>query len=359
MLHQLVHRRSEEEPLSYAYDRALKPDEVCVHLCAHGAWNDFEPLCEAVRGHSRRFGFSFEPVGWPDVGGIDMAPCRRRLLIVVSPEPFCETLATRLLHLVGTGYTNASAAFSYRSESEMLSCRPAVERYKAASLDRINFLRPVAGLSGVFTVPASKIADNAVCDSVRIKYKPAHVAGPVSLPLYAKSFFGNASRAFAEEKLYHRSSTDGYFACRDESGDGFYITATKTCKVNLLLSRISHVRHYDRSSNTLEYSGAFLPSSDSVEAAIVFSELPEIRTLVHTHASDLFTRNTDYVHKVSVPPLPYGEPQLGDVLTRALRREPDGFVIMEDHGEIFASSDRGVSPTLTREVERARANAAR
>jgi hypothetical protein len=337
----------------YRYDRPLEPDEVCVHLWKHDDWPDFEELCDRISAASRRYGFAFREVGAADLGPAGPCPYVHCLLIVVSSGPFDAAVAGEVLDMIGGRYTNASVAFTYADEAAMLRHRDDVELYKRRSEDRINFLRPVRAPDGSYRVPLAKLADNAVCDSVRIKYRPLRIEERVDLPVEVQAFFEQASGIFGSEKLFHRSSTDGYFACRDETGSGFYITATKTCKVDLLFNRISHVQNYDRASNTLEYSGEFLPSSDSVEAAIVFSDLPGVCSIVHTHASDLFTRNPEYRHKVVVPALPYGEVALGEIIVETLQREEDGFVIMDDHGEIFASGDRSLPKTLMTELQRA------
>ena len=67
---------------------------------------------------------------------------------------------------------------------------------------------------------------------------------------------------------------------------------------------------------------------------------------MHTHASARFTRDPQYRQRVLVGVESYGEPRLGVLLDKALGLVDDGFVIMEEHGEVFAADEPVVSPTL-------------
>lgn len=100
------------------------------------------------------------------------------------------------------------------------------------------------------------------------------------------------------------------------------------------------------SQNTLKYRGQYLPSSDAVEAAIVMQKCAEVRSLIHTHASETFTRNPLLRYKVLVGRERYGEAPLGLEICRALDTVDDGFVIMEDHGEVFAGGDASLPQTV-------------
>ncbi|MGB5926599.1 MAG: hypothetical protein WBH03_00415, partial [Cyclobacteriaceae bacterium] len=244
-------------------------------------------------------------------------------------------------------YTAVSIAFNYSSLPNMLSHEDMINLYKKLSNDRINFLRPVLQNDDTCKVGYEKIVDNSICDSVRVKYKAECLDNsPVQLPAPIKKYFEECAAAYRDYTLYHRSPSDGYFAIRVPGTNRFFVTSTKTYKDNLNLERIAEVVSYDPSKNLLKYKGKYMPSSDSVEAAVVFDDLPDINALLHTHASKQFTRNPQFKHKIKMPVASYGEYNTGIMLRDALKNEDDGFIIMEDHGEVFSSSEYEVPATV-------------
>lgn len=194
-------------------------------------------------------------------------------------------------------------------------------------------------------IPAKqKLIDNSICDSVRIKYVPKKTdeLTEADIPTNIKNFFLKISDLIRVERLYHRASTDGFISIRspDHGINSFYVTCTKTDKANIDISRIALINSYDRRTNCLSYKGSYLPSSDSVEAAILYQELSWINGLVHTHASNQFTRNLKYRNRIAVPPSSYGEADLGSRISSFITQSSfTDFVIMEDHGELFLSGE--------------------
>jgi hypothetical protein len=255
-------------------------------------------------------------------------------LIVLTQRAYDAALVERLAATLEV-VDSASVAFEYQNAQDMLSAAGPIELDKIRTSDRINFLRPDID-HPTCRVSAGKIAENVVCDSVRIKYRPHQISSkvPTSILESTREFFEEASSMYSSLRLFHRSPTDGYFAARTEAG--IAITATKTDKVSFDYNRVSLIHAYDQQSNTLHFSGPYLPSSDAVEGSILFSLRPALTTIIHTHASLRFTRNPSYADRVLVPRLPYGEPELGFAVSRALDAVGDGFVIMDDHGEVFA-----------------------
>jgi hypothetical protein len=285
--------------------------------------------------NSNRYGFSLFTCPIEAGERRDLQNVKRfkhSLAIVIADRPFDDG-TERLIEKYQQSYMQISIALAYRDMAEMLSKREPIELAKVRYEDRVNFLRPDRFDDDRVWVSDQKIAENSVCDSVRIKYAAVREPGAVELSARERSFFEGASRAFGAYHLFHRSASDGYFLLRRDTG--FLITATKTYKERLDLRRISWVTGYDRASNSIRYVGEFLPSSDAVEAAVVLQKCSDVGAVIHTHASDRWTRNPAYRDVCLVPELPYGEPALGDVLCEHVARGRRGFVIMQEHGEVF------------------------
>lgn len=322
------------------YERKAHRDEVEIGVvmidsesCLPHGQDKFDP-CAGLSDAGRRFGFKVR--GFPSLGSVPASSRPMSHLIVLTETVFDDNLVAEVNQRLSE-WDSASIAFAYPNYEAMMSVEPVIELWKKRAGPRLNFLFPDHQVGGVWRVSPAKILDNAVCDTVRVKYIPERRARRVALPADVLAYFKSASRLIGEEALYLRSSTDGYIAMRGE--DGFYITATFTDKVEFDPERIVLVHGYDRADNTIAYSGAYLPSSDAVEAAIMFESIGGIQSILHTHASHLFTRNPRYADRVLVPQLSYGEPALGEALVAALTRVDDGFVIMEQHGEVFAGMD--------------------
>jgi Class II Aldolase and Adducin N-terminal domain len=317
------------------FDYSYKPnaeDLVVILACEPGA--PYGPELEAtIAARARSYGFTFAAHrdGLPP--HVALAPATIRLLIHCLPRGFSWPAVERAASLLDT-YSTVSLAFWYGSIAEMLEAEPRVREAKSRWGDRLNFLRPDDITERGVTVSVTKLADNAVCDTIRIKYVPLQrSAEPPRFDARTHEYLDLASSAYRRHGLFHRSETDGYFAVR--VGASFAVTATKTSKVALDHRRVAVVHTYDEAANVLEYSGPYLPSSDAVEASIVFRTLPDVQYLYHTHASRLFTRNPSFRHWIGAGRLPYGEPALGHALAAAIARAADDCTIMEEHGEVF------------------------
>ncbi|MFA0964040.1 hypothetical protein AB9P05_19690 [Roseivirga sp. BDSF3-8] len=335
----------------YDYSRPLRKVEVLVHLLNLDDHSEYEKISNGIQHASEKFGFTYEPISDINEGKILLGEQIVRLLIIVSDKPFTRSVAEFGLTALHT-YTAVSIAFNYSSLAEMLSHEEMINLYKRLSNDRINFLRPVQQEDNTYVVGHEKIVDNSICDSVRVKYKAECLDNsPVQLSAPIRKYFENCAAAYRDYVLYHRSPSDGYFAVRVPDTDRFYVTSTKTYKDNLNIERIAEVVSYDPSKNLLKYRGKFMPSSDSVEAAIVFKDMPEVNSLLHTHASKQFTRNPQFSHKIKMPIASYGEYETGLMLRDALKNESDGFIIMEDHGEVFSCTEFNVPATVFKNLD--------
>ena len=313
------------------YSVKPSPEEVAVDLLSISRSDRVYECVKALGVAGEQYGFIFAEVSsmsQPRPNGLTL-----RHLICIADSAYDAELVRRVGQSLAM-YDSASIAFSYQDTQSMLAFTDQIEWDKQAYGGRINFLRPDEFQAGQCFVSLQKIVDNAVCDTIRVKYTPRCAGRMPPLTSFEKNFFSRASSLYERHHMFLRAPSDGYFALR--RGDGFLITATKSLKTPLDLSRISYVRGFDESTNELEYEGSFLPSSDAVEASIVFRDNPDITCIVHTHASDLFTRNPRYASRVLVPALPYGEPLLGHYIADCVRMGHD-FVIMAEHGEIFTA----------------------
>lgn len=318
----------------YRYAHKLRREDAVVLLldCPEAR---LARLTDGLVATGQRFGFTF----CSSVGVLPAieAPVVHGIMVVDMPAT--AIIVDAAAEYMRNGVTSVSLALSYPSLAALKEAAIVVEQFKRQHGDKLNFLRPDRELQGTFRVSDQKIFDNAVCDSVRVKYSPRQRQATCRelLDDGAIRFFREAFDAFARFRLYHRSPTDGYVALR--RGSGFLITATKTSKLAWDPERISYVHGFDESLNAVEYSGPFLPSSDAVEASVIYDRLPSISALVHTHASDRFTRNPVFAGFIQVPRLPYGEPELGRRLAAVIAGQSCGMVIMDDHGEVFYSTD--------------------
>lgn len=319
----------------YAYKPL--PDQVlvaCSAIAPNPIGRDLDDLSRQLAETGQRYGFvtTFDACG--QVTKVPRATdATMSHLIIVADSPFEETL-TETARACLSDWDTVSVAFAYPNHSRMLTVEHRIDALKREIGPRLNFLFPDEHEPDRCWVSLRKLINNAVCDTIRVKYVPRRVHETPAMPEHIASYFRQASQVYASEKMYLREPTDGYLAARH--GDGFFITATRTNKVDLDPARISYVHSYDRGTNELVYGGAYLPSSDSVEAAIVLDACSEIDVLLHTHASKLFTRNPAFRSRVVVPPMAYGEPELGDALVSGMAEVGDGFVIMAEHGDVFA-----------------------
>lgn len=327
--------------MHYDYSRALLRDEVVVHLVDELCL--YPDLADSIAKASKRYGFQFES------GACTLqAPVNRnkavvlRHLIIIDGIDNPEFVTNKYSDLVQK-CTSATIAVSYSSKSTFFRATQDVERLKLQYEGKINYLLP--SLFEEKYIPAKqKLIDNSICDSVRIKYVPKKTdeLTEADIPTNIKNFFLKISDLIRVERLYHRASTDGFISIRspDHGINSFYVTCTKTDKANIDISRIALINSYDRRTNCLSYKGSYLPSSDSVEAAILYQELSWMNGLVHTHASNQFTRNLKYRNRIAVPPSSYGEADLGSRISSFITQSSfTNFVIMEDHGELFLSGE--------------------
>ncbi|KDM90561.1 hypothetical protein [Photobacterium galatheae] len=252
---------------------------------------------------------------------------------------FSQDIISSILFTLPTAYKSISVAFSYEDESHAACYQDLIEKEKVireASLDCFNIMRPDTYYQGHFTVSPLKLVDNIICDTIRVKYTPVCISSESvadTLPDEVKKFFYRAAELYDSYNMFHRSYTDGYFSIKFEGV--VYITATKTRKdKNLSLDRVSVIHSYCQRDNLLHYSGAFVPSSDSVEAMIVYQNSNAVE-LIHTHDSRRFTRNPNATMFPRIEPIEYGTVELGYKIVESISDNESNLIIMEEHGEVF------------------------
>ncbi|MFA9486784.1 MULTISPECIES: hypothetical protein [unclassified Moraxella] len=267
--------------------------------------------------------------------------------IVRLKSSFNKYIIEQLRSITNENYISGSIAFSYKDKNQSLLHEDeiSIEKENPGSLRCLNIMRPDEVNQDGFIVSDIKIMDNIICDTIRLKYNAVCLNNNSllnTIPDDVKEFFINASKYYDRYRMYHRSSTDGYFAIRKT--EGIYITATKTPKDRSLdLNRISLIKSYNRNLNTIEYNGAYLPSSDSVEAYVVFEKNPNIQQIIHTHDSKNFTRNSGRANIPFVPPTYYGEPELGDFVSKVYQETRSPIIILQEHGEMFLGNEKVTS----------------
>jgi hypothetical protein len=319
------------------YTRKLRPEEALVEACRFGSVESRPFLDAGFNEASTRFGFTFRAVESNILtASLLDKPLWAQSLAILVDAPLAYAYETPALAGLLAKYDSVSLAIKYPDSASARRASSIIDQQKARYGDRLNFLRPDRTDDEGVYVSDQKIIDNAVCDTIRVKFAPDQRSSQVPILTSDETlFFDRCSKVYESLSMFHRSRTDGYFALRRTSSS-FLITATKTCKYPFDHNRVVNVLGFDPQSGVLQFEGEYLPSSDSIEAAVVFNELPEVNALFHTHASAQVTRNSEYAHKILVPQLPYGEFPTGLALAEAFRASKSPFVIMEEHGEVFA-----------------------
>jgi len=320
--------------LTHDYSSTLRKEEVLVVLLDKSHF--YQTLKEDMTLFSEKYRFTLHTLCSEDdhIEG-KKSDFKIKHLIYISDKMDDYHLEEKFSKFC-SHFNSMTICFSYSSFLSFEKSRDKIEEYKVKYGNTVNFLRP-DDTSEPIKPNHVKILDNSVCDTVRIKYIAKNISKNLNIPDGIIDFFKKCSLLYEEENLFHRASSDGFFAFKFNSD--IYITSTKTNKINLNLDRISAIHSYDPKLNIIEYSGLYIPSSDSVEACTIFEKLPELTTIIHTHASEKITRNNSLKKYIIAPPLPYGERKLGLIISENLRNMTDHkWGILEDHGEIFTSN---------------------
>lgn len=335
----------------YDYSETIPSQKVLVTLDDRG--NYYMSLSKELSEYGKKYGFCFRASRFSTP-----VPENTKLshLIFITERKkhpsFWDDLKDDVQQVLAT-HSSATICISYNDRAEFETASQTIDAWKQEFGPSINFLRP-DDRSEPIMPNYTKILDNSVCDTVRVKYKAIRRSEFLVCSDAVANFFASCSALYQNQMLYHRAPTDGFFCCKHEGQ--IFITSTRTNKLKLDMSRISAIHHYDEETNEITYSGPFLPSSDSVEACVLLSRLPQITALFHSHASDKITRNPKMNDHILVPPLPYGESDLGHSIADALIARTRNWGILEDHGEIFAANASLLTEAFS-EIERTVAEA--
>ncbi len=329
------------------FDYSYKPDQkdIVVSLLIDGCEDIYPDFETQLKTYTQNFGVTYLPLIEQHAPKYQYSLFRHLLVLVKTDD---VEAAIQRCHQTYPNYNCISIGMVYSTENAMHQAKGTIDRLKQQYGDSVNFLRPDICQSEQWFCSDLKLLDNAICDTIRIKYHPQKMTEkPLGISEEARNYFDSMSKLYTKYHLYHRSASDGFFALRYK--DGILITATKTYKNPLDCERISFIQDYDEKTNVLTYSGQYLPSSDSVEAWVVFKENPDITSIVHTHASERFTRNPKYQHKVVVPKGTYGDPNIGHQINQQVKKYTNDFLILEEHGEYFSFTQEPLQVSNTLE----------
>jgi len=330
----------------FTYNEILPIDKVMVTLDDRAG--HFERLSEDMSTYGNRFGFHFRAVRFSCPPPDDLRLSHLILITHIQETPCFWDELKNDLNRIADMYSSATICISYQNSSAFRDAGKTIDTWKLEFGPSINFLRPDDRSDPVLP-NYTKILDNSVCDTVRVKYKAVRRNLSLDCPATVRTFFNSCSSLYSDHELYHRASTDGFFCCKYD--DLIFITSTRTNKIQFDISRTAVIHQYDEKTNEVTYSGPFLPSSDSVEACVLLSRMPHLTAILHTHASEKITRNPKMRSHILVPPLPYGERDLGHSIADALISRERTWGILDDHGEVFTASDVDLTKAFI-EIER-------
>jgi ribulose-5-phosphate 4-epimerase/fuculose-1-phosphate aldolase len=327
--------------LAYRYTHKLPPSDAVIHLEIHDRLRLRDRLRARAEAAARRYGFVIADDDRSPVAGGHDGRHRLRHHLVVWDAPFDPDVVRSTVDRIGVEYDTASIAFAFPDDATSQASRPTIEAAKVQARDRLNIICPDQHSEIATFVSDYKLTQTMVAESVRVRYQPRQTspALPAGLRERVLPFFLEASRRYAEHRLWHRGQMDGCIALRCE--EGIAITATRTSKAPLEADRIVLVEGYDEATNTVTYRGPALPSSDSVELVVLAGQRPDLGAFLHTHASDLITRNPSFLGGVRVGVRASGEPALGHELVSVLSGHRQDLVVLEEHGELFVGPSPG------------------
>ncbi|MEB3189912.1 MAG: hypothetical protein VKL42_06175, partial [Snowella sp.] len=146
--------------MHYDYSRALRRDEVVVHLVDELCL--YPDLAESIDKASKRYGFQFESGIYTLQTPVDVSKAvLLRHLIIVDGIDDPGSITNKYSDLIQK-CTSATIAVSYSSKSTFSRATQDVERLKLQYEGKINYLLP--SLFEEKYIPAKqKLIDNSIC----------------------------------------------------------------------------------------------------------------------------------------------------------------------------------------------------
>ncbi len=137
----------------------------------------------------------------------------------------------------------------------------------------------------------------------------------------------------------------GNISIRYYDSGNFIITGSATGNFKTLgKHQYALVTEYDFKLNTLNCSGKFKASSESLSHAIIYDTNPDSRAVIHIHNKLLWERNK-FVLPTTNELVPYGTPEMADDIKRIIRAnnlKNNGIIIMGGHEEGIISFGRNL-----------------
>jgi hypothetical protein len=359
----------------YDYSVALSPDDFGYYhtrpsgvpsLAEYIGNRILEPAFEEVK---ERYGIQVQHLTW---GELPEAGSRAPYVLAgpVNPLDMAKGVTNHLARLAGqrNARINLVAAMSYGLGEDTSSYHkqagiviPALD----AELG-VNTIFPddTDGLYyGLRTVTARDVADNIVCETIRLKYQANRIENSsatnalVEAQTEAADDTGELSRIYREYGLWHRGETDGAFMVHADAG--WLTTQTKTDKTDVLPDNMSLVLDWSAEDSAVDFVGPKLPSSDVPEFLILgdyarkrLAGHQDIRLVVHFHHNPT-TRGTGFDNLRTPNLIEYGRFESGQEIIENMKHRGTNGLILTEHGlvwigesteqfEDFVSSELGI-----------------
>ncbi|NTU47342.1 hypothetical protein HGA88_07010 [Candidatus Roizmanbacteria bacterium] len=336
---------------SFTYNSAIPYGEGVSELV------DSTILTPAFAEVKSRYGISVNRLNWGEVPASDektpyflLGPINP-LLLKDEDKDYIEKLAQ-----VPNAKVNIVTAFPYGMFGDTRDYRQRAESDipkfdQKLGVNSIFADTTDALYHGIRTVSARDVADNIVCETIRVKYNPIRDKSLRSALEYQQ--FNHSQeieqvRAIIEQRrLWHRAPTDGAIVIKVP--EGYLVSQTHTDKTNMDSANFSLVSQTKSVDNEVVYEGDKLPSSDSPEFLVAAnclfgSDLPVIG--IHYHYNPI-TRGGHFPEMVTSQVIEYGrfesaEPiqqefmrRYGQGLEETVLERNGAWLILREHGVIW------------------------
>lgn len=189
----------------------------------------------------------------------------------------------------------------------------------------------------VRTNSARDIADNMVCETIRLKYDAIRDNSDDKREALSKAQeklrpdIEKLRRIYEEYGLFHRGPTDGALVF---TADGGFITSqTKTDKTTMTPNNFSLVHGYSEEDSTVSFTGDKIPTSD-IEIVNALDALKKYRLAVHFHHNRI-TRGARFEDHKTRSVIEYGRFESVREILEEMERIGDNWLILKEHGILW------------------------